>query len=233
MATIIAVLNMKGGSGKTTIATNLARGLQQTGHGGGSAVLLDLDPQGTALRWYAAQEEGADLPFVTAVSPPLEKHISRLTSGYDYAVIDGPAKSRDRIRAAVIASDVVLIPVRPSAADLWSSEDVVELVSARQEVTRSESAPQGSPRAAFVVSQQIVGTNLAGEIGDVLASYELPVLDGRTAQRVAYAEALSLGTTVLDMEPGGKAAAEIRQITDETLALAHGKERTPAERTEG
>jgi chromosome partitioning protein len=75
------------------------------------------------------------------------------------------------------------------------------------------------PSAAFVISQEIVGTNLAGEIGGVLEQYELPVLDGRTAQRIAYAEALSLGSTVLDAKPKGKAAREVRQLTRDTMDL--------------
>jgi chromosome partitioning protein len=70
-----------------------------------------------------------------------------------------------------------------------------------------------------VISQQIVGTNLAGEIGGVLERYELPVLEGRLSQRVAFAEALSLGTTVLDTSPSSKAAAEVEEITEETLQL--------------
>jgi chromosome partitioning protein len=82
----------------------------------------------------------------------------------------------------------------------------------------------GVPAAAFVISQQIVGTNLAGEIGDVLGEYDLPVLDGRTSQRVAYAEALSVGSTVLDMKPSSKAAAEVRTLTEETLELTQTAE---------
>jgi len=69
-----------------------------------------------------------------------------------------------------------------------------------------------------VVSQQRQ-TNLAGEIADVLEEYDLPVLEGRTSQRVAYAEALSTGTTVLDVDPSGKAAAEIEKITGDVLVL--------------
>ena len=70
-----------------------------------------------------------------------------------------------------------------------------------------------------------MGTNLAEEMDEALTSYELPILDGRTAQRIAYAEALSLGSTVLDTASRSKAAGEIKQITRDTLTLieqAHG-----------
>jgi chromosome partitioning protein len=210
MPTIIAVLNMKGGSGKSTVATNLARGLQQHGE----TCIVDADPQGTALRWDNATPESADLPAVFAASLPLDERIPSLAKGWDFVVVDGAAKAKDRTRQSVQAADVVLVPVRPSGADLWASEWLVGVIRNRQRMTG------GVPAAAFVISQQIVGTNLAGEIADVLGQYDLPVLEGRTSQRVAYAEALSVGSTVLDMEPEGKAAAEIRRITEETLQLA-------------
>jgi chromosome partitioning protein len=209
MASIVAVLNMKGGSGKTTIAINLARGLQDHG----SVCIVDADPQGTALRWDNADPDSADLPGVFAASMPLDERIPELATGWDFVVVDGAAKAKDRTRQCVEAADVVLVPVRPSGADIWASEWLVGVIRNRQRMTG------GNPVGAFVISQQIVGTNLAGEIGEVLGEYDLPVLKGRTSQRVAYAEALSMGTTVLDTDPDSKAAAEIRTITEETLQL--------------
>jgi chromosome partitioning protein len=143
----------------------------------------------------------------------MQDHMEDIGSAYDLVVMDGAAKLQSVSVAALKVSDVVLLPVRPSGADLWAVEDLVDLVHTRQEVTG------GIPKAAFVVSQQIVGTNLADEIGEILESYELPLLDGRTSQRIVYAESLSAGTTVLETEPNGKAAAEIKQLTRDTLAL--------------
>lgn len=208
MGSVVAVLNMKGGTGKSTVATNLARGLQREG----SACIVDADPQGTALRWGNAQPEDAELPPVVSVSLPLDDRIPEVAGGWDFTVVDGAAKAKDRTRQCVQVADAVLIPIRPSGADIWASEWLVSVVKGRRRQT-------GKPDAAFVVSQAIVGTNLAGEIESVLDRFELPVFDGRTSQRVAYAEALSLGKTVLDTDPSGKAAAEVRQITEETLQL--------------
>lgn len=211
MPSIIAVLNSKGGSGKTTIATNLAHCLQHAGH---SALIVDTDPQGTASEWAELRPEDSDLPPVVGISKStMQDHMEDIGSAYDLVVMDGAAKLQSVSVAALKVSDVVLLPVRPSGADLWAVEDLVDLVHTRQEVTG------GIPKAAFVVSQQIVGTNLADEIGEILESYELPLLDGRTSQRIVYAESLSAGTTVLETEPNGKAAAEIKQLTRDTLAL--------------
>ncbi len=174
---------------------------------------MDADPQGTALRWANATPEDSEMPAVFAASLPLDEHIPALAKGWDYVVVDGAAKAKDRTRQSVQAADIVLIPVRPSGADIWASEWLVGVIRNRQRITG------GTPAAAFLISQQIVNTNLAGEIGEVLGQYDIPVLEGRTSQRVAYAEALSVGSTVLDMEPSSKATAEINKITNETLEL--------------
>lgn len=216
MGAVVAVLNMKGGTGKSTLATNLARGLQKA-KAGGEACIVDADPQGTALRWGNAQPEDADMPAVFSVSLPLDDRIPSVAEGWDFTVVDGAAKAKDRTRQCVQVADAVLIPIRPSGADIWASEWLVSVVKGRQRATGS--GQTGKPAAAFVVSQAVVGTNLAGEIEEVLQRFELPVFEGRTSQRVAYAEALSLGKTVLDTAPSSKAAAEVRQITDETLSL--------------
>jgi chromosome partitioning protein len=220
MGSVVAVLNMKGGTGKSTLATNLARGLQREG----SACIVDADPQGTALRWANAGPEDLELPPVVSASLPLNERILDAADGRKFTVVDGAAKAKDRTRQCVEVADVVLIPIRPSGADIWASEWLVSVVKGRQEATASgatgaEATPSGKPAAAFVISQAIVGTNLAGEIEEVLERFELPVLDGRLSQRVAYAEALSLGKTVLDTAPSSKAATEVEQIIFDTLQL--------------
>jgi chromosome partitioning protein len=93
----------------------------------------------------------------------------------------------------------------------------LDSIQARRETTG------GKPQATFVVCQQIARTNLASEIGDVLGGYPLPVLDERTNHRVAYAEALSSGTTVMDMPGAKKAEAEIQRIAEQSLELLRSK----------
>jgi chromosome partitioning protein len=206
---VVGVLNEKGGCGKTTIATNLARGLQLEGL---DVLIVDSDVQGSARDWGAAQGE-VDAPAVVGMDRPvLHKDIPKIAEENDVVVIDGAARAEKMQTSAIKASDLVLIPVQPSAYDIWSSETLVELVQARREVA-------GKPDAAFVVSRQIVGTNLAGEAQEALESFDLPVLEGRTAQRVIYAEAASRGLSVLDVDPSSKAAGEVRQIVEDTLAI--------------
>ena len=206
MPHIIAVLNTKGGAGKSTIATNLARAFQQDGH---SVLIVDSDPQGTARDW---RETGGDidLPAVFGIDrPTLDIDLPKVAHAFDVILIDGAAKMTKMAVSAIKAADLVLIPVQPSAADLWAVNDLVDMIETRQQIT------DGRPRAVFVINRQILGTRLAGGVDDVLASYGLPVLESRTSQRVAYSEAMAAGLTVLDHEPEGKAADEIRSLYNE------------------
>lgn len=200
----VSVLNRKGGVGKTTLATNLARALQLRGR---EVVLVDTDPQGSARDW-ASTSDDVEVPVTVGVDRPvLDTELPRL-KGYDVAVVDGVAKMERMSASAVKASDLVLIPVRPSALSMWPAGELVDLIKSRQEVA-------GLPRAAFVLSQAIVGTNLAEEAEEALGRLELPVWPG-THQRIAYAKAVGRGVSVLDLS-AKKATAEIKELTDRTL----------------
>ena len=201
---VIAVLNQKGGSGKTTIATHLARSLQLDGD---SVLLVDSDPQGSARDWAAVREE-QPVTVVGIDRPTIErdlKHIARK----DFVVIDGAPQAADLAVSALKAADFVLIPVQPSPYDIWATAELVDLVKQRIELT------DGRLQAAFVVSRAIKGTRIGGEVVDALAGYDLPVLDARITQRVSYPGTAAAGTTVLDAEPSGDAAAEVRGLCAE------------------
>lgn len=204
MSIIVGILNPKGGSGKSTLATNLARGLQLAEY---SVLIADLDPQGTALDWKNQEPEGAENPGVIRIldGKTLTQQLQQIGQGFDFVVLDGSAKVEKLTGTAVRIADLVLIPVRPSPADLWGVADLVAAIH------RS-----GTP-AAFVISQQVAGTILASEVAEALEQYELPVLEARTAQRQAYAQAMAAGLSVLDYESSGKAAEEVRAIRDEIL----------------
>ena len=211
MSKTLAVLSPKGGAGKTTLSTNLACALERLSR---SVVLIDSDTQGTARDWAASAPSDGAIPLVVGVdrAASLEREVRKLGASYDLIVIDGSAHVKDMDAEALRVADLVLIPVQPSNADIWGAYPLVELVKERRRVV-------GRPEARWVVSRQITGTNLAAEVAGALEETGVLVLPRRTTQRIAYAEALSAGLSVLDYEVGGKAAAEVRAIADEVLDL--------------
>jgi chromosome partitioning protein len=214
MAYVIAVLNPKGGAGKSTVTSNLARSLQIEGK---NVLIADSDPQGTLRDWRQISQND-EQPMVVGIDRPnLHNDLSKLAGSFDFIIIDGAAKLQEMIASSIKAADIVIIPIQPSAADVWGCRDLIDLIKTRQEVAN------GKPKAVFLINRQIKNANISQDITSVLGEFKLPILKSRTTQRVIYAETLSLGTTVLDAEPNGSAALEIKNILKELKEIiSHG-----------
>jgi len=167
MSVTISILNQKGGSGKTTLATNIASGLTCIG---GRVLLVDTDPQGSARDWRAANENGG-LPVIGLDRPSLSKDLRDFSKPYDIVVIDGAPQLKEMAAAAIKISDAILIPVQPSPYDIWATADLVELIKARQEIT------DGKTQAAFIVSRAIQNTKLSNEVFEALIITHCPSLN--------------------------------------------------------
>lgn len=205
---VISVLNQKGGAGKTTIATHLARAFQLQG---AKVLLIDSDPQGSARDWAAVSAENP-VSVVGIDRPTIERDLKSVAA-VDYVIIDGAPQIHEMAVSAVKASDFVLIPVQPSPYDIWATEALVELVKSRIEIT------DGKLQAAFVLSRAIKGTKIGEEVARVLADYALPILQSRLSQRVAFPASAARGSTVLDDEPKSEGAREILALRDEIKTL--------------
>lgn len=210
MTKVIAVLNQKGGVGKTTIATNLAHSLVLDGY---EVLLIDADPQGSLRDWNEVNG-GELMPVVALDRESLAKDLQAISDGYDYIVIDGAPQIAGLSAAAVKAADLVLIPMTPSPYDLWACGDLVDIIQARHEVT------DGRPAVAFIISRQVKNTRLAAEAATALAAYKIPILRSGTTQRVIYPMSASEGKTVF--QAGDNAAAlEINAIKKEIMEVLH------------
>lgn len=201
---VIAVLNQKGGSGKTTIATHLARALQLNG---ADVLLVDSDPQGSARDWAAVCED-QPLTVIGIDRPTIDRDLKNIVRK-DFVIIDGAPQAADLAISAIKAANFVLIPVQPSPYDIWATADLVKLVKQRIEVT------DGKLQAAFVVSRAIKGTRIGVEVTKALNGYGLPVLESRITQRVSYPGTAAAGSTVIDAEPNSDAAAEVCSLASE------------------
>lgn len=186
---IIAVINEKGGSGKSTVATNLAALLHRQSK---RVVLVDADPQGTARDWRDASPEGANLPPVIALDRP-QMLSSISTLAVDYVVIDGPAKAEAMAAAIVRIANVALIVIQPSGADLWASAATVKLIRSKLDVG-------GSIDAAFLVNRTSGVSKLSKLVKEgSWNEYEIDQMDSTIGNRVSFAQALTDGLSVFDL----------------------------------
>ena len=185
---VVAIVNQKGGTGKTTLATNLAWVLAEKGN----VMLVDADPQASALNWIAGESEVPESLTVrgTETDDVLRLVRSKATDGYDWIIIDGPPGITKTTADAMRVADVVLIPAQPSPLDVWAASDIVAAVRARQKMTR------GKPKAAFVITMTQPRTRLSRQIDDALDDMGIPVFQARTTRRVAYPNAINDGNAV-------------------------------------
>jgi chromosome partitioning protein len=213
---IIGVLNQKGGVGKTTLTINIAATLAKAGY---RVLVVDADPQGSALAWSSAREREPLFPVVGMAKPTLHRDLPEVARDYDMVVIDGAPRVNDLGRAAILASDIVLIPVQPSPYDVWAAADTVSLIREAQQF-------KPSLKAAFVVNRKIANTAIGRDISDALAQIgDVPVLPQGLRQRVIYAESAGQGLSVIEVAPDGEAAREIAALVK---AVVSNKERKAA-----
>ena len=205
----IAVVSQKGGAGKTTLAIHLAAQGQAEGR---RALLLDLDPQGTAIKW--ARRRGDRMPDVSAEHPAnLVRAIEAARQeGYDLVVIDtAPAADATPMKAAKVA-DLVVVPCRPAAFDLEAIETTLDLC--RLAKARAVVVLNAAPTRSKVVSEA------AAEV-ERLGGTVCPLI---VRHRVALQHCMVLGAVAGEYEPEGAAAEEVAALCSTLMMLARPAE---------
>ena len=209
MAThVTAVINQKGGAGKTTLAMNLAAGLARRAE----TVIIDLDPQGSSRQWASLGSE----PFPATVKQIGGKWDARTLHqnyrAYGHMVLDCPPSLDSHASLqALRACDVALIPVLPSPIDLWASLRLPEEIAEARKVNKKL-------KAYLVLNQLEPKSALSAAMHDALAEFGLPVLNAVIRRRAAYRGAALEGVSVYQMgSRGSQAAAEVEAIIQEVI----------------
>jgi chromosome partitioning protein len=201
---IIAVVNQKGGTGKTTVATNLATlfaGQQ------GEVLLVDADPQQSALEWQ--RDRPAHLPQVSVIglpAPNLHREIPRLQTKYGVILIDGGGRVTATARATVAVADFLLVPTLASLPDARSTQRFFA------EVVEEVAAIKGRVSGAILFTMVKTGTvfNVSGQ--GQIKDLGYPVLETTLSHRITYQEAIAQGMSVGEYDPRSKAAEEMQAL---------------------
>ena len=206
---IFSVLNQKGGVGKTTLSVAIAAELSRQEL---RVLLIDADPQGSALDWAAAREENALFSIVGLPRPTIHKEIGNLSKDYDHVVIDGPPRVTDLARSAIMAADVVIIPVQHSPYDIWAADEVVKLIN-------EASVYKDNLKSCFVINRKIVNTAIGRDVAEALSGYNLAVLNATIIQRVIYAESAAQGKAIFEVDKESPAVGEIEAVVQELMSF--------------
>ena len=218
---IVLIGGEKGGTGKTTLATNLAA---RRAAEGADVMLVDTDKQGSASYWAAIREEAGELPRVSCVQvfgKSVTTQVSDLAERYDEIVVDAGGRDSTELRAAMVIADRLFVPVQASQFDVWTIERMDELVEQAQGIN-------AGLEASFVINRASPHPQVkeADEARDLLADFEHLRFGGVVIHdRIAFRRAASEGLSVWEMESADpKACAEIKSlyqaIYDEEISYA-------------
>jgi len=205
---VIAVINQKGGTGKTTLSMNLAAGLSRRA----DTVVIDLDPQGSSMQWASM----GSVPYPATIKQINgnwdARTLHRNYQAFRHMVLDCPPSLESHASLqALRACDVALIPVLPSPVDLWAS------MKLPQEI---EEARKVNPKIqAFLVLNQLEPRSaLSSAMRDALIEFGMPVLDAGLRRRAAYRNAALEGLSVYQMGGHGTSAVEeMEAIIEEVI----------------
>jgi chromosome partitioning protein len=215
-AKIITITNQKGGSGKTTVAVNLAGNLGRRGY---RVLLADIDPQGSASLWVSTAPDGNEMPVTLAglsqTGDRVHKYIGKFDGQYDYIVVDcPPVVDNKAARSALLISHLVIVPVQPAPLDFESAKATLALIDDTQ--------VQNRKLKARLLATACPRTNIAETTLSAIAEEAVPLMDAALGYRTAYREAAGAGVIVHDMGYTAQAAAEeVDQLTDEVQAILH------------
>ena len=202
MAIVITVAQQKGGTGKTTLAANLAAALAPSR----KVALLDIDPQHSLAHWIGLRPEtAAKLTFSDVSGWRVTGELDRLKAGHEIVVIDTPPQIDTDARLAIRGANIVLIPVQPSPPDIWAAEGTLKLAATEKR------------QAAMVLNRVPSSGKLRETMAAQLKRDGKPLLTATIGNRTGFATAFAEGLAVTETAPRSIAAKELRALLSELL----------------
>jgi chromosome partitioning protein len=212
MAHMCTCANLKGGVGKSVLSMVLAGTLSTFGK---KVLVVDADRQGTATQ--SARSAPEDRPFPATViglahaQGKLHQLVRPMIDDYDYIIIDCPPSAHEpATQSALLISDVCLVPLQPTPADLWATQAMVELITRARGLNPT--------LKALAVANRVTRSTLAREVLAVAREGDIPLMDTTLGSRTSFQEATVRGSTPALMGAAHKvAAAEAQALTLELL----------------
>ena len=212
---IIAIMGQKGGSGKSCLAQNTAVFLRQIFP---EVLVVDCDPQKTTSEWVQERKEQTELSQIQCIQlyGNIRNELLSLHSKYDAIVVDCGGQDSKALRSAMAVASHTLLPLRPKRRDLKTLAHLEDLISTCKVVNPDMEVSVVFTQCPSLPSQ----VKRILEAKEVCTSFMLPVLDAITYTRNIYDDSEEGGYSVLEIEPNGKAAGELRAIFKEFLSLS-------------
>lgn len=211
---IITVANQKGGCGKTTITMQLAGALAYNKF---KVLVVDADPQGTATRWASNAEDDNPFPAriagLSAAGAKVHNEVKKYFGEYEYILIDCPPAVDSLVpQSALMVSDLVLVPIVPSPADVWAAVGIQHLIERIQDINNGL-------KARLVVNMCQGNLSLTKEVLDLLSDFGIELLPSQISLRTAYRQSAVFGKSVHWIKDAGKARFEIEFLKDNVLNI--------------
>ena len=207
LSKVITIAQQKGGTGKTTLAVNLA--LAFIKYHNLKVAIIDTDPQGSLGKWFMIRSEknisNQNLTFKTASLWGAQYESKILKQDHDIVIIDTPPKIESDARPAIEASNLVLIPVAPSPVDFWATESIIEI------------AKKAKRKILIQINRANHRSKLISKTHEYIKSINISAIKTLIGHRQIFIASMGEGKTVVEKQRKSKAVEEIRKISEQIL----------------